>query len=478
IGIFGMLVLDQFARVETAQFHFSGVVPNPVPSLNSTIRPSQRAAALARSLHLSFWTLPLTTPAAFTYFDFPLLTEFTCVFGSVSIFGRMLGPSLRRLELRNCLHVSALDPFIAMLATTSNLEELVLRDAFRGYAVPMDTLVVTYAPDQMVALPCLQTLHVIDTDLSQVTTLLSRVQYPVATSVSFQGVEFLAGPSRMNAMDRFFSHLRQHSSDSAPPPLFRSVSIHRPSLSHIELRIWRERMALVELEMMREPGAGAAFSFVCPDIPDVFIASLLAQAPLADVQSAMLSETVVSGVMSWESALQVLVSVEELGLDYEAFNNTSEDFRLGAGTSSDLTYGSDANGMFPSLQRVRVRERRHKHSSLPPAENHPPSALQHVARVLSNRGQKAYSQAVAKQDAGVSIEMEAVDFHAHDADVCICGLQIYLDEHPDETTPGGDGLPENRLDEGGAYRHWTHSFRLRSWVASRMSRLPVRRRSG
>ncbi|KAH9902420.1 hypothetical protein C8Q73DRAFT_2427 [Cubamyces lactineus] len=470
------LVLDHFARVETALFHFSSAIPNPVPSLESTIYPSRRPAALARSLHLSFWTLPLSTPAAFVYFDFPYLEEFTCVFGSVSIFGRMLGLSLRRLELRNCLHISALDPLIAMFASTRNLEELVLRDAFRGYVVSMDTLVVTYAPDQTVTLPRLRTLRIIDTDLSQVLALLNRLQYPAATSVSFQGLEFLAEPPLVISMDMFFSHLRQRTPDSSPPPLFRSVSIHRPSLNHIELHIWREHMTLAELEAKREAGdATASFSFVCPDIPSGFVSSLLSHAPLADVQSAKLSEAVVSGVMSWGSVLQALVSLEELEVDYEVFNNTGEDSQLSSEPYLGFTSSDNDSRMFPSLQRLRVRERRHEHSALPPAENHPPSALQPVARELCSRARKASSQAVAERDAGLSIEMEVVDFHGHDADVCICGLQIYLDEHPDETLPGDDGAPEDGLDEGAAFRR-TRSSRLRSWVASHMSRL--RRRAG
>ena len=234
-------------------------------------------------------------------------------------------------------------------------------------------------------------------------------------------------------------------------------------------------MTLAELEAKRKDGAKASFSFTCPDISSGFVAELLAHAPLADVQSAMLSEPVVSGVMSWDSVLKALVSVEELRLDYEAFNNTNEGSRLNAQTFYDPTYGENDVEMFPSLQHVRVLERRHEHSALPPSENHPPSALQRVAEALSSRARRASSQAVSGQDAGPSIEMEVVDFHADEADVCICGLQIYLDEHPEDTLPGDDGDPEDGLDEDGVSRQ-TRSSRLRSWVASRMSRL--RRRSG
>ena len=452
------LVLDHFSRIVCGQFRFSRTIPNPMPSPGSTALPPQRGVSIARELQLSFWSIPVA-PArmpwqVFTHYNFPYLENFSCTYGSLLPSSRMLGSSLRRLELHCCLHISTLDHLVVLLARLTQLEEFILRDAFRSYKTSLDNMGAVIAPPYTALLPRLQTLQVVDDDCRSAAAVLARLVYPASTSISLRFLQVSKESSHEQMTEIFLSHLGRRKGVSGPFPSLSSASILIQAPTSVELYIWANRHPVHELREKRKTGDSAFFSFCCPDAPMDFITALLARATLAGVHTVLLAEPVVSGLLSWDGVLASLLSVVELGLEYETFDN----FDMGADATPFQATFEDKHGaaLLPSLKNVRVWEWWHSHSCLPPAEHHPLSTLQLTARALTPRTQPSSSGSGIKED--LEMQSDVLDFHENDSGVCLCGDLIYLDTHPDALTsaPGGSGASRSRV---------------KSWITSRTSRL-------
>ncbi|EKM60323.1 uncharacterized protein PHACADRAFT_246185 [Phanerochaete carnosa HHB-10118-sp] len=448
------VVLSHMRRIVSAQLQFPGLIPDPIAPPLPVSTSTRRVASIARSFRIYQYSIPARTRPAFTHFDFPCLEEFSCSFGSLAPFNRILGPSLRRLELCQCIPVPSVDYLLDLLSRLTQLEELVLKNAFRSYTLPADNAIATTTYQGPVSLPHLCVLKIVDDSHASVAAL-GRLIYPPFASVSLQLLHIDEDTSYQQVAevfrDQFGSANRIQCVIPSQP---QSVTIHRHSTTDLELRFWRDRLPVHELRGKRETGESACISFCCPSTNGDLIAALLALAPLSNVKAALLMEPVVTGSLSWDSILLSLSSVEELGLEYETFHNGV------ANMSWAVSSGDSAmSAMLPNVRNVHVWERRHLHSALPPAALHPFSTLQHAEQMLATR-----NQSMSGLERGITIERHALDFHEDDGKVCLCEDLVFLDMHP-------EALRHTHLTQSSPEDGDRGSARLKTWFASRASRI-------
>lgn len=147
------------------------------------------------------------------------------------------------------------------------------------------------------------------------------------------------------------------------------------------------------------------------------VASLLARLPLTGIQTALLAEPMITGLLPWDGVLASLSCAEELGLEYETFENCDR----GAHAEHLRAASADSRGsaLLPNLKKLRVWEWWHAHSVPPLAERRPLSTLDHVARVLTSRSQSASSSSGLEES--LTVQYDVLGVHKYNSSVCLCG---------------------------------------------------------
>ncbi|GJE89208.1 hypothetical protein PsYK624_053030 [Phanerochaete sordida] len=407
--------------------------------------PSSRPSSSTKS------TLDRRAETAFTRFDFPFLEEFVCRCGSTVPFRRILGRSLRRLQLYQCIHSSFPEQLVVLLSQVTQLEELVLENAFRTHPIPSDTTPSTASLAGPVTLARLRVLTIWDDDISAIAAVLDRLVHSARIYASFQIFHIL--PDTSSKMAQLFSPRYGTSSPAhAISPYPNSVSIVRRSANELELHYWEERKSAAELREERASNslsATACYAFICSNADSRFIDALLSVIPLHDVKTALLVEPTVSGTLSWDAVLRSLASVEELGLEYETFRNG--DAKTSPGGLIDEV---ERAALLPSVAHVYAWEHDHAHSALPPSVRHPLSTLQRAVHALSFRDASASLSPTER----VSVIREVLDYHEDSGKVCLCDDLISLDAWPEvHLRPIGLAAPLDNVPRHDERRSWLGS---------------------
>lgn len=413
------LVLRNFERVVFARFTLSRSMLEP--QTDSTVLPIR--VSLLRSLQFTVLYSPRTNAPLFPNFDFPWIEELSVQCASLAMVCHMVLPTLRRPELEvppNDIFPAA---FVSMLEPLQVLEELYLRgvcDGFRS-ALQATPCIAAAVSQKTVALPRLRHLSIKQTCADDGILAFCYINYPAIAHVSLR----FDGVSQPHLYDFVFDVVRYKLEGHGvigPAPIPRSLSLvsgfafdsdysrhlklflrYRYEFCPKDLVLWAARQPLDMISSTPQDSAAEQPYFhlsIASEHYQPWQPQLLARLPLDSVESALIAERVVSRApLCAIGALRSLPNLEELKLEYEAFDSDT------AGLAEPADGGGSLHALCPGIKVLQVHELHHSYSFQPPRR---PSTLKPLAHALASRAPDSI------QDQHLRLEYSRSHLHANE----------------------------------------------------------------